>query len=203
MKGYYFITDAGLSRAGTVADVRAAVETGVSVVQYRNKDGETRELYEEAKILRELCRGTGTRFIVNDRIDIALAVDADGVHIGQEDMPYREVRRLMGPGKIIGVSVHTLELAIEAERDGADYLGVGPVFPTTTKPDALAPTGVSLVREVKEAVGIPVAAIAGISLENVDEVINAGADMVCAISAVLAAADVKEEIMRFQRKYLR
>jgi len=203
MKGYYFITDSGLSRAGSVADVRAAVETGVSVVQYRNKDGETRALYEEAKILRELCRGTGTRFIVNDRIDIALAVDADGVHIGQEDMPYREARRLMGHGKIIGVSVHTLELAKEAERDGADYLGVGPVFPTATKPDALAPTGVSLVREVKAVVSIPVAAIAGISLENVDEVINAGADMVCAISAVVAGENVKEEIMKFQRKYLR
>lgn len=201
MKGYYFITDSVLSNAGNCSDVTEAVEAGVAVVQYRNKNGETRDLFTEAMELREICRDSGTLFIVNDRIDIALAVDADGVHVGQEDMPYSVARRLLGGKKIIGVSVHTLELAVEAEKAGADYLGVGPVFPTTTKPDAKEARGVSLIREVKQAVQVPVVAIAGISLDNVQEVVEAGADMVCAISAVVGSSDVKAEIMKYQRMY--
>ncbi len=200
MRGYYFITDSGLSLAGNVADARAAVEAGVTVVQYRNKSNITRDMYEEALLIKGVCGGSA-KFIVNDRIDIALAVDADGVHIGQEDMPYEQARRLLGPDKIIGVTVHDLDEALEAEAAGADYLGLSPVFATGTKDDAGAPCGTKLISSIKAKCSIPVVAIGGIALSNVDEVIAAGADMVCAISAVVTKGDVAEAILEFQRRY--
>ncbi len=200
MRGYYFITDSGLSLAGNVADARAAVAAGVTVVQYRNKSNITRDMYEEALLIKGVCGGSA-KFIVNDRIDIALAVGADGVHIGQEDMPYEQARRLLGPDKIIGVTVHDLDEALEAEAAGADYLGVSPVFATGTKDDAGAPCGTKLISSIKAKCSIPVVAIGGIALSNVDEVIAAGADMVCAISAVVTKGDVAAAILEFQRRY--
>ncbi len=128
MKGYYFITDSKLSRAGNINDVSMAVACGVGVVQYRNKNAETREMYEEAVRLREICRDTV--FLINDRVDIALAANADGVHLGQSDMPCGAARKLLGPEKIIGITVHNLAEARLAESIGADYLGVSPIFPT-------------------------------------------------------------------------
>jgi thiamine-phosphate pyrophosphorylase len=201
MKGYYFITDDLLSIGGTASDVEKAVAAGVGVIQYRNKSAGTRVLYDEARLMRDLCAGTRSRFIVNDRIDIALAVDADGVHIGQDDMPYGLARKLIGRGKIIGVTVHNAGEALEAEMMGADYLGVSPVFVTTTKPDAGVACGVELLREIRRACKIPIVAIGGIDITNVERVIEAGADMVCAISAVVTKPDVFAEIEKFQRKY--
>ncbi|HSV95949.1 MAG TPA: thiamine phosphate synthase, partial [Spirochaetota bacterium] len=194
MKGYYFITDAGLSNAGNIADVRAAATAGVKVVQYRNKSNITRDMYEEALLIKSAC-GDGAKFIINDRIDIALAVDADGVHIGREDMPYIQARRLLGPGKIIGVTVHDLDEALEAEAAGADYLGLSPIFTTGTKDDAGEPCGAAVIAQVKARCRIPVVAIGGIGLDNVDEVVAAGADMVCAISAVVTKPDVAAAIL--------
>lgn len=199
MRGYYFITDAGLSIAGNLADVRAAAAAGVTVVQYRNKSNITRDMYEEALLLKSACGGA--KFIINDRIDIALAVDADGVHIGQDDMPYERARRLLGPGKIIGVTVHDLDEALEAEAAGADYLGLSPIFATGTKDDAGEPCGTGVIAKIKAECRIPVVAIGGIGLSNVDEVVAAGADMVCAISAVVTKADVTAAIMEFQGRY--
>ncbi|HQI68029.1 MAG TPA: thiamine phosphate synthase, partial [Methanothrix sp.] len=143
-KGYYFITDARLSRAGNTSDVISAISCKVSVVQYRNKDAETREMYYEARRLGQLCREAGAAYLINDRVDIALSVDADGVHLGQSDMPFAAARRLLGPDKIIGLTVHNLAEALEGERLGADYLGVSPIFSTATKPDAGKPAGISL-----------------------------------------------------------
>ncbi len=200
MKGYYFITDSNLSLAGIVSDTRKAVEAGAQVVQYREKSAETGILYGEALALKEICAGRAT-LIINDRIDIALAVDADGTHIGQGDMPYEAARRLLGPGKIIGVTVHNLEEAIEAARLGADYLGVSPIFATGTKQDAGTPCGIDMLRDIRRAVSLPLVAIGGIDLSNVEAVIDAGADMVCAISAVVAKSDVAAEVLRFQRKF--
>lgn len=200
MKGYYFITDSNLSLAGIVSDTRKAVEAGARVVQYREKSAETGILYGEALALKEICAGRAT-LIINDRIDIALAVDADGTHIGQGDMPYEAARRLLGPGKIIGVTVHNLEEAIEAARLGADYLGVSPIFATGTKQDAGNPCGTDMLREIRRAVSLPLVAIGGIDLSNVEAVIDAGADMVCAISAVVTKSDVAAEVLRFQRKF--
>jgi thiamine-phosphate pyrophosphorylase len=201
MKGYYFITDDRLSIGGTASDVEKAVAAGVGVIQYRNKSAGTRVLYDEARVIRDLCTGTRSRFIINDRIDIALAVDADGVHIGQDDMPYGLARKLIGRGKIIGVTVHNAGEALEAEMMGADYLGVSPVFVTATKPDAGGACGIEIIREIRRVCKIPIVAIGGIDISNVDRVIEAGADMVCAISAVVAKPDVFAEIEKFQRKY--
>lgn len=200
MRGYYFITDAGLSLAGNLSDVRAAAAAGVTVVQYRNKSNITRDMYEEALLLKSACGGK-TKFIINDRIDIALAVDADGVHVGQEDMPYDRARHLLGPDKIIGVTVHDLDEALEAEARGADYLGLSPIFATGTKDDAGAPCGTAVIAELKKHCRVPVVAIGGIGLSNVDEVVAAGADMVCAISAVVTKPDVAAAILEFQRRY--
>ncbi len=199
MKGYYFITDAGLSRAGNLSDVQEAVAAGVSLVQYRAKDESLRAMLAEALELKKLCRGT--RFVVNDRVDVALAVDADGVHLGQDDLPGDAARRLLGPGKIIGITVSSLEEALAAARHGADYLGVSPIFPTGTKPDAGAPTGLALLRDIRKALSLPLAAIGGLTLKNCPEVIAAGVDLVCAISAVVTQADVRGEIEKFQRLF--
>ncbi|HOQ13207.1 MAG TPA: thiamine phosphate synthase [Spirochaetota bacterium] len=200
MKGYYFITDSSLSTKGNFSDVCNAIKAEVSFVQFREKKGATRNLYNDALLLREQCKGT-TKFIVNDRIDIAMAVDADGVHIGQDDMPLSVAREILGKDKIIGVTVHNLIEATEAVMGGADYLGVAPIFATSTKEDSGKPCGVELIGEIKSKFAIPVAAIGGINLDNALDVINAGADMICAISAVVTKEDVYSEIQKFQRLF--
>jgi thiamine-phosphate pyrophosphorylase len=199
VKGYYFITDSKLSRAGNFNDVSMAVACGVSVVQYRNKNAKTREMYEEAVRLREICRDT--LFLINDRVDIALAVNADGVHLGQSDMPCEAARKLLGGEKIIGITVHNLAEAVQAEGIGADYLGVSPIFQTATKPDAGKPAGISLIEEIRANVDIPLIAIGGIDHSNAIDVIRAGADGLCAISSVVAKEDVNAEIKKFQDSF--
>ena len=199
MRGYYFITQASLSRAGNLSDVAAAVAAGVRVVQYRRKQGPTRELVAEARRLRELCRHI--RFLVNDRLDLALKVGADGVHLGQEDLPCPVARKILGPEKIIGVTVGTVAEALAAQAGGADYLGVSPIFATATKADAGAPTGVALLAEIRRRVSLPLVAIGGITLANAPEVIAAGADAVCAIAAVVTRPEVKAEIDKFQQLF--
>jgi len=199
VRGYYFITGGALSRAGNESDVAAAVAARVRVVQYRQKQGLTFDLVAEARQLRQLCRHT--RFLVNDRVDLALEVEADGVHLGQEDLPCPEARRILGPEKIIGVTVHTVAEALAAQAGGADYLGVSPIFATGTKADAGVPTGVALLAEIRRRVTLPLVAIGGITLANAPAVIGAGADGVCAIGAVVTKADVGGEIEKFQRLF--
>ncbi|MFH1514456.1 MAG: thiamine phosphate synthase [bacterium] len=196
MKGYYFVTDQRISKAGNISDVKNAVAADCTVIQYRNKHAEIIDFYNEALKCKEICKGR--MFLVNDRIDIALAVDADGVHIGQKDMPYDVTRKLIGLGKVIGVTVHNVQEAIEAEKMGANYLGVSPIYTTTTKDDAGAPSGPKLIREIKKVTTIPVVTIGGITLKNAPEVVASGADMVCAISAVVCADNVRWEIEKFQ-----
>jgi len=199
VKGYYFITDSSLSRAGNISDVKQAEACSVCAVQYRNKNAETREMYIEAVRLREICRNAP--FLINDRIDIALAVDADGVHLGQLDMPYRAARKMLGPEKIIGITVHNISEAMEAQLSGADYLGISPIFQTATKSDAGKPAGIALIEEIRARIDIPLIAIGGINLSNAPEVVRAGADGLCAISAVVAKEDVNGEIKRFQELF--
>jgi thiamine-phosphate pyrophosphorylase len=198
MKGYYFITDSKLSRAGNLSDVRQAVACGVEVVQYRNKNRETRQMYEEAVRLREICRDSDSIFLINDRVDIALAAEADGVHLGQSDMPCLAARKLLGQERIIGVTVHSLAEALQAESMGADYLGVSPIFQTATKLDAGKPAGIRLIEELRSQVEIPLIAIGGINHSNASEVVRAGADGLCAISCVVAKENVRDEIKKFQ-----
>ncbi len=199
MKGYYFITDADMSLAGNYSDVQNAVAAGVEVVQYRCKKASTKDLCLEAGVLKRLCQKT--LFLINDRVDVALAVDADGVHLGQEDMPLLQARRLLGRGKIIGLTAHDLVEAREAEKAGADYLGVSPIFATQTKADAGLPVGIRLIQEIKAVVGIPLIAIGGITLANAPDVIRAGADGLCAISATVSRENVRGEIQKFQRLF--
>ena len=188
----YIITDARLSRGRSHLEiVRAAIQGGATVVQYREKEATTRRMVEEARELRELCRKLGVPFIVNDRVDVALAVDADGVHVGQDDMPAPLARKLIGPEKILGVSVSTVAEAIQAQRDGADYISASPVFSTPTKLDAPQPTGVEGLRAIAEAVDRPVVAIGGIKAHNAAQLIRAGAAGVAVISAIVAADDVE------------
>lgn len=199
MKGYYFITDAHLSRAGIYKDTQKALDAGVKVIQYRNKQASSAQMYKEAGALRCLCKKR--IFLVNDRLDIALAVGADGVHLGADDLPYEVARKILGKDKLIGMTVHTLKQARDAQKKGCDYVGVGPVFRTRTKKDCLAPTGIRLIREVKKYLRIPVVAIGGINLSNAPGVVSAGADMLCAISAVVSAQDVARQIRAFQQLY--
>jgi thiamine-phosphate pyrophosphorylase len=200
ISGFYFITDAGLSRAGNLSDVKNALAAGVSVVQYRNKCLNTREMFFEAQKLRRICKKI--TFIINDRVDIALAVNADGVHLGNNDLSYQAARRLLGKKKLIGLTVHTPQEARRAQELGADYLGVSAIFPTQTKPDAGKPAGVTLIKKVKAMVNLPVIAIGGINLGNAGRVLGAGADGLCAISAVVTKPDVKKEIQKFQKLFL-
>ncbi len=201
LKGYYFITDSKLSRAGNLSDVKNAIAAGVKVVQYRDKYSDTKQMYEEALKLKSICKNV--TFLVNDRLDIALAVDADGVHLGNGDMPYALARKLLGKNKIIGLTVHSLREAKEAQRLGADYIGISPIFGTKTKTDAGMPVGLRLIEKIRKQVSIPIIAIGGISLLNAKEVVRAGVDGLCAISAVVTKQDVKKEIRKLQALFLR
>jgi thiamine-phosphate pyrophosphorylase len=194
---FYLVTDSGLSRRGTYHDVERALEAGCTLIQYREKKKNTREMVEEARRLGELCAGRAI-FLVNDRIDVALAADADGVHIGQEDMPFGIARRLLGPERIIGLTVHNVSEAVEAERLGADYVGLSPIFETSTKTDAGLACGVGMISEVRRQISIPIVVIGGISKINVSDTIRAGANAAVAISAVVCAQDVTSEVWEFR-----
>jgi len=186
----YVITDAGLARGRSHQEViEAAILGGATIVQYRAKDVSTRQMVTEAQVLRELTRHAGVPFIVNDRVDVALAVDADGVHIGQDDMPVALARKLIGD-RLLGVSAHSLSEAVQAVQDGADYLGVGPVFATPTKPDAAPPIGIDGLTTIRRQISIPIVAIGGINQTNAAEVIRTGVNGIAVVSAVVAAADV-------------
>jgi len=193
---FYLVTDSGLSKKGTLSDVREAVEAGCKIVQYREKNKSTKEMVDEASEIKKIC-GERAIFLVNDRIDVALAVDADGVHVGQDDMPIEIAKKLLDPKKIIGLTVHNVEEAVEAEKSGADYVGLGSIFDTSTKKDAGKGIGPASIREVKNAIKIPVVAIGGINKENCIPVVENGADSLVAISAVVCSDDVKRETKEF------
>jgi len=188
----YVITDEKVSRGRSHLQVaEASIAGGADVIQLRDKEAPAGKLYRVALRLRRLTREAKVVFIVNDRIDIALAVDADGVHVGQADLPASAAREIIGPGRILGVSVDTVDEAVLAERDGADYLGVGPVFEARgTKPDAGEPLGVDRVSRIRSRCRLPIVAIGGIDAGNARGVREAGADAAAVISAVAAADDI-------------
>ncbi|CAH1221584.1 Thiamine-phosphate synthase [Paenibacillus plantiphilus] len=186
----YVITGENYHPGRTMLDVmEQALIGGADIVQLRAKDTPKREVLAQAYALRELTQRYEVPFIVNDHLDIALAVGADGVHLGQDDLPLAEARRILGPDKIIGISTHGIKQALEAERGGADYIGVGPVYPTGTKPGRTAVT-TDYVREAAERVKLPFVAIGGITLDNVNAVLDAGAAWICAVSAIVGSEDV-------------
>jgi thiamine-phosphate pyrophosphorylase len=186
----YLVTDETLAGTrGVEAVVRAAVAGGVTVVQVREKHGDRQKFLEHTRTLAAWLRTAGVPLIVNDSVEIALAVDADGVHVGQGDMPCAEVRRLVGPQKIIGVSVGSVDEARQAERDGANYLGISPIFATPTKPDAPPPVGLEGLRAIRAAVHLPLVAIGGIHAGNAAQILAAGADGIAVVSAIMSAPD--------------
>ena len=184
----YLVTDRRLSLGrSTVEVVAAAVSGGVTCVQLREKHCSTREFLEEARRVRELLAGTGVPLIINDRLDVALAVAADGVHLGQNDMHISDARRLVGERLVIGISAESVADAIRAEAEGADYIGVSPVFTTPTKMDTAPPLGLEGLREIRRAVSLPLVAIGSIRHDNAAEVLRAGADGLAVVSAIVSA----------------
>jgi thiamine-phosphate pyrophosphorylase len=186
----YVITDEIIGRRTHAEIAERAVAGGADAIQLRDKSCSSRELIRVARTLREITRRSSTLFIINDRLDVALACGADGVHLGQGDMRTDVARQLAPPGFIIGVSVSTVEEACRAEQEGADYVALSPTFSTGSKPDAGPGHGLTVLREMRQNVSVPVIAIGGINRENIGEVIAAGADGVAVISAVVGAADI-------------
>lgn len=188
----YAVTDRHWLNGRTLySQVEEALKGGATFIQLREKELDEEHFLEEAKEIKELCRCYQVPFVINDNVEIALAVDADGVHVGQSDMEAGDVRAKLGPDKMIGVSAQTVEQAVMAEQNGADYLGVGAVFPTGSKADALEVSHDTLIAICK-AVKIPVIAIGGISKENILELSGSGVCGIAVISAIFAKDDIEE-----------
>lgn len=181
--------------------MQQALAAGVRFFQYRDKNGTRKSIYETSARLAEIAVQAKARFIVNDHADIAVAAGADGVHLGQDDLPIADARKVLGSGRLIGISTHSPEQAREAEAAGADYIGFGPLFRTSTK-DAGATQGIGNLASVRDAVSLPIIAIGGINQANVEFVLRAGADGAAVISAVLSTNDIQrasEEMLRLMK----
>lgn len=186
----YLVTDRTLARGRTTLDVvRAAVRGGVTCVQLREKRCSTREFFQEAEAVKQFLESADIPLIINDRLDVALAVGADGVHLGQKDMPLTSARAIAGDHLIIGISVESTADAVEAEKNGADYLGVSPIYDTPTKTDTAPALGLGGLSEIRQAVSLPLVGIGGLDENSVGAVIQNGADGVAVVSAIVAADD--------------
>ena len=188
----YLVTNRGLSCGRSTAEVvMDAVAGGVTCVQLREKTCSTREFVAEGRALQKLLQPLGIPLIINDRLDVAMAVGATGVHLGQDDMTLGDARRIMGPGYIIGISVESVDDARQAAAGGADYLGVSPVFATPTKTDTARPLGLKGLRAIRQTVDLPLVAIGGIHSDNCAAVMAAGADGLAIVSALVSAPSPK------------
>ncbi len=197
----YVITDGERSRGRSHVEIAAAaVRGGATAVQLRMKGAPARTVVETARRIAAMCRDAGVAFIVNDRVDVAVAAEADGAHVGQDDLPAVAARALLGAGRWLGVSAATLEEVRNAERAGADYLGVGAVYATGTKADAGAPVGLGRIAELRCASSLPVVGIGGITITNAAAVIRAGASGVAVITAVTLADDMVEATQRLREQ---
>ncbi len=189
----YLVTDRGLSRGRpTLEIVSAAVAGGVTVVQLREKTAETREFVEEALAIRAYLKERKIPLIINDRIDVAQAVSADGVHLGQKDMPIELARKIVGASMIIGISAESVADAVAAQEAGADYLGVSPIYATPTKTDTAPALGLEGLRQIRASVDLPLVGIGGLKAENAARVIEHGADGVAVVSAIVSADDPEQ-----------
>lgn len=195
----YLVTDSEMLKGRDFYKcLEDAISSGITTVQLREKNASGREFLRKAMKLREITERYGVKFIINDRVDIALICDADGVHVGQSDIDVREVRKLIGNNKILGVSARTLEEATCA-NDGADYLGVGSIFTTSTKLDAKS-ASFETVKEIKEKVDMPFVLIGGINLDNIDKLKCLESDGYAIISAILKAEDISKEVEKWTLK---
>ncbi len=197
----YAIIDPAQSGGRSSVEVAAALlASGVRLIQLRDKLASSRELYASAQGVAGSIRSAGGIFIVNDRADVALAVDADGVHVGQEDLPVESARALLGPAKLIGYSTHVLGQVREADQSSADYVAFGPIFPTASKENADAVVGLAGLARARMATRKPLVAIGGITLENARAVIEAGADSAAVISALVGAQDIRKRAEEFLKQ---
>ncbi|MCQ2079861.1 MAG: thiamine phosphate synthase [archaeon] len=188
----YAITDRKmLGETSEVEAARLCYEAGADVVQLRLKDADGGEMLRIAKEIQAIANEHSKFFIVNDRLDVAILAGADGVHLGQSDIPVKEARRLAGEDMLIGVSVDNVEEAVKAVEDGADYLGVGAIFNTSTKPDAEQGIGLDAIYEIRQAVDVPIVAIGGLNKGNILDCIHVGADGVAVVSAIMAQKDIR------------
>jgi len=198
------ITDAaaghGLSHVALAA---LALEGGARMIQLRDKSAGLRQLLPQAREIARLCREYRACFIVNDRLDLALAADAQGVHLGQDDLPPRVARAVLGRDKLLGVSTHSLDQARRAVEEGADYVGIGPIFHTATKTTGYAPLGLDIISSLRASLNVPLIAIGGITLETVEAVMRAGASGVAVIGAVARARDPAAAVRAFLRAIAR
>ncbi|HEU4322250.1 MAG TPA: thiamine phosphate synthase [Roseiflexaceae bacterium] len=184
------VTDRAAARSRSILEVvRAAIQGGATIIQLREKAASAREMVALGRALLEITRPAAIPLIVNDRLDVALAIGAEGVHLGQDDLPAADARRLLGPDRLLGLSVTTPAEAREAAAAGADYLGANDVFGTRSKPDAIAPIGLEGLTAVARAVDLPVLAIGGVTVQNAPAALAAGAAGLAVISAVVSAAD--------------
>lgn len=200
--GLYGITAEKFSVGRTnLQVVEQMIKGGIKIIQYREKRPAKsyNTILEECRQLRALTRAAGVTFIVNDFVDVALLVDADGVHVGQDDLPVAEVRKLLGRDKIIGLSTHSPKQAEDAVRAGADYIGVGPIFATKTKDDVCDPVGFSYLDWVVENISLPFVAIGGIKLHNVEQIVQRGAKTVCLVTEIVGAPDIVARVDELHR----
>ena len=195
----YLISDEEVALRSHEEIVEAFIEGEAKIVQIRDKHRKDRNLLRIVKRLVKVCHANGVKLIVNDRVDVALLGGADGVHVGQDDLPVEEVRKLAPEDFIIGVTVHSVEEAVRAAQKGATYLGAGSVYPTTTK-DNIVLIGIDGLADIVSAVNIPVVAIGGITLENMDSVIHAGASGVAVVSAILSQENIAATVRMFREK---
>ena len=196
----YLVTDSDILKDRNFYEcIEEALKGGVTMLQLREKEASGKEFLEKAIKLRELTKKYNVKFIINDRVDIAMLCDADGVHVGQSDIPANKVRELMGEDKIVGVSARTVEEAIRAKENGADYLGVGAMFNTRTKLDAKS-VSIEKLKEIKERVELPLVAIGGLSLSNIDKLKECNIDGYAVVSAILGAENIKLECEKWSEK---
>lgn len=196
----YLVTDSNILKGRDFYNcIEEALKGGVKMLQLREKNASGKEFLDKAMKLRDLTKKYNVKFIINDRVDIAMLCDADGVHVGQSDIPADEVRRLIGKNKIIGVSARTVEEAMKAKENGADYLGVGAMFTTTTKLDAKNVT-IDKLAQIKKEVNLPIVAIGGLALDNIDKLKKCNIDGYAVVSAILKANDISVECEKWVKK---
>lgn len=196
----YLVTDSNILKGRDFYNcIEEALKGGVTMLQLREKNASGKEFLDKAIKLRDLTKKYNVKFIINDRVDIAMLCDADGVHVGQSDIPADEVRRLIGKNKIIGVSARTVEEAMKAKENGADYLGVGAMFTTTTKLDAKNVT-IDKLAQIKKEVNLPIVAIGGLALDNIDKLKKCNIDGYAIVSAILKANDISVECEKWVKK---
>ena len=201
LAGLYVILDPSVSPGRSLADILdEAAGAGATLFQYRNKSASMKEAYIEALALRKIAAELGVTFIVNDRCDLAMAVEADGVHLGQGDLPYGDARNIMGAGKLIGLSTHNPDQVREADRLQPNYIGFGPIFKPNSKQDHDPVVGVQGLKDIRHLTSLPIFAIGGITLENVGDVLQAGANGVAVISAIVGVPDVRQAVTGFVSK---